>query len=139
MQSIMQASPQYNAQHIATRPNPTCLVMVFLSLSILTCLSYWIANSALMENRLLAWGSMLAVSITKAALVGGFFMHLWWERAWKYVLTIPAMIMGCLLVILLIPDIAFRTNGYSLQRRQAAPEINPFDGMRLLPDEFRDL
>ena len=139
MQSIMQASPQHGAQHTARRPNPTCLVTVFLSLSILTGISYWIANSALMENRLLAWGSMLAVSIAKASLVGGFFMHLWWERAWKYVLTIPALIMGCLLVILLIPDIAFRTNGYSLQRRLAAPEINALDGMRLLPDEVRDL
>ena len=109
----------------ATAKSQAALVLsVFVSLCVLTGVSFWIANSSLMENRSLAWGSMLAVSVAKACLVVMFFMHLWWERAWKYVLTIPALIMGGLLVILLVPDIAMRTESYSQQRRMAAPEVN---------------
>ena len=95
-------------------------------LSALTGLSYWIAHSELMEDhRSLAWGSMIAVSVAKATLVVLFFMHLWWERAWKYVLTIPALIMGILLVILLVPDIALRTESYSKPTSPVRrPEVN---------------
>lgn len=107
-------------------------VLVFLMLTALTGLSYWIAHSALMENRPLAWGSMIGVSLAKALLVAFFFMHLWWERAWKYVLTIPALMMGCMLVILLIPDIAMRSENYSQQRRMSAPEARS-DGGSPLP------
>ena len=109
-----------------SQPQVALFAVVFVMLIALTGLSYWIAHSELMENRTLAWGSMIAVSVAKATLVLFFFMHLWWERAWKYVLTIPAMIMGCLLVILLVPDIAMRTESYSQQRRLSAPEVNPF-------------
>ena len=64
---------------------------------------------------------MLTVSVAKALLVILFFMHLWWERSWKYVLTVPALIMGVLLVLLLVPDIGFRTDTYSNERRSHAP------------------
>ena len=71
---------------------------------------------------MVGWGTMMAVSVAKALLVILFFMHLWWERAWKYVLTIPSLIMGVLLVMLLVPDIGFRTNTYSNERKMHAPE-----------------
>ncbi len=87
----------------------------------LTGISFWIANSSLMDNRLTAWLAMICVSLAKAMLVVMFFMHLWWERRWKYALTIPALIMGTLLVILLIPDIGLRTQNYSRERQKFAP------------------
>jgi cytochrome c oxidase subunit 4 len=96
--------------------------MVFAMLCALTALSFWVANSRLMDDRPVAWSAMIAVSVAKATLVVMFFMHLWWERAWKYVLTIPALIMGCLLVLLLVPDVALRTESYSKQRQSDAPE-----------------
>jgi len=65
---------------------------------------------------------MMAVSVAKAMLVVLFFMHLWWERPWKYVLTLPAIIMGALLVLLLVPDIGFRTERYSQERNSSAAE-----------------
>lgn len=102
-------------------PKGGIFILVFIMLCGLTAMSFWIANSPLMENRSLAWGCMLAVSVAKAILVVLFFMHLWWERAWKYVLIIPAMTMGSMLVLLLVPDIALRTDSYSNQRREAAP------------------
>ncbi len=98
------------------------LVWVFLLLIALTGLSFWIANSYLMEHRVLAWAAMIAVSIAKAMLVVMFFMHLWWERAWKYVLTIPTLIMAVLLVTLLVPDVALRTETYSRERQMDAAE-----------------
>ena len=45
-----------------------------------------------------------------------FFMHLLWEANWKYVLTIPAAMMSCFLVLMLIPDVGLRGNWYSEER-----------------------
>jgi len=99
----------------------TVFTIVFVMLCGLTALSYWIANSHLMENQLTGWLAMMAVSVAKAMLVITFFMHLWWEKKWKYVLTIPALLMGMLLVILLVPDVADRISTYSKTRSEHAP------------------
>jgi hypothetical protein len=61
---------------------------------------------------------MMIISIAKALLVIIFFMHLKWETNWKYVLTIPAAVMSCLLVLVLIPDIGNRTQSYSAERQK---------------------
>ena len=103
-------------------------VTVFVMLCVLTAMSFWIANSALMDNPIVGWTAMMAVSICKALLVILFFMHLWWERAWKYVLTIPALIMACLLVVLLVPDVGYRTETYSKERRDNAPVPHEWTG-----------
>lgn len=108
-----------------TEVNPkshrTVFTIVFVMLCGLTALSYWIANSHLMDNQLTGWLAMMTVSVAKAFLVITFFMHLWWEKRWKYVLTIPAILMGMLLVVLLIPDIADRVGTYSKTRSDNAP------------------
>jgi cytochrome c oxidase subunit 4 len=62
------------------------------------------------------WAFMLAVSCTKAMLVVLFFMHVWWEANWKYVLTIPAAMMALFLVIMLVPDIGLRNRMVSQER-----------------------
>jgi cytochrome c oxidase subunit 4 len=49
-------------------------------------------------------------------------MHLKWEANWKYVLTIPASIMGLFLLVMLIPDIGNRTRRYSEIRWDKAAE-----------------
>ncbi|MEM7785381.1 MAG: cytochrome C oxidase subunit IV family protein, partial [Planctomycetota bacterium] len=108
---------------------------VFLMLCGLTAISFWIANSPLMDNRIYGWAAMMAVSVAKAMLVILFFMHLWWERRWKYVLTIPSLIMSVLLVILLIPDVGYRTQTYSNERRRNAPESDWTGGTTVLPNE----
>ncbi len=96
-------------------------VTIFLMLCALTLTSFWIANSHLMETPSKGWAAMMAVSTAKAMLVVLFFMHLWWERRWKYALTLPAMILGVILVLLLVPDVGHRTDTYSSTRRTAAP------------------
>lgn len=59
---------------------------------------------------------MMGVSCAKAMLVIMVFMHLMWEANWKYVLTIPAAMMSCFLVLMLIPDVGLRGNKYSEER-----------------------
>ena len=120
----MQTNPDIDGPTTATQAThqQSIFGVVFLMLIALTGMSFWIANSTLMEHRVLAWTALITVSITKALLVVLFFMHLWWERAWKYVLTIPALIMAILLVTLLVPDVAFRTETYSRKRQMDAAE-----------------
>lgn len=99
-------------------------LMVFAALCVLTAISFGVARSSLMNTPSVGWAIMMAVSCAKAMLVIAFFMHLIWEANWKYVLTIPASIMSCFLVLMLVPDIGFRTRHYSEERLiYAAPAI----------------
>jgi cytochrome c oxidase subunit 4 len=102
-------------------------IAVFVGLCALTALSFGVANtSAIMSTPSVGWTIMMAVSCAKAMLVIAFFMHLIWEANWKYVLTIPASIMSCFLVLMLVPDIGYRTRHYSEERlRYAAPPHGP--------------
>lgn len=108
-------------EHAQPKSHRGVFIVVFLMLCALTGLSFWIANSHLMEDRMIGWLAMMSVSVAKALLVVTFFMHLWWEKKWKYVLTIPAILMAALLVMLLVPDIADRVGTYSKTRAGYAP------------------
>lgn len=91
---------------------------VFVSLCILTLLSFLVGNSQLLREKYpgVMWAAMMAVSCAKAMLVMLFFMHLKWEANWKYVLTVPASMMSLFLVLMLVPDIGRRTRNYSDER-----------------------
>ena len=108
----------------ANKNRKTLFLVVFILLAGLTALSFGIANSPMMDQPVTGWTAMMVISAAKAMLVITFFMHLWWERAWKYALTIPTLFMGALLVWLLIPDIGFRTQHFTQDRLKhtAAPE-----------------
>lgn len=95
----------------------TTYMFVFGGLIVLTIMSFWIGNSDLKnQSPAAAWAGMMAVSCGKAMLVILFFMHLKWEANWKYVLTIPAMMMSIFLVLMLVPDVGMRTLRYSEER-----------------------
>ena len=98
---------------------------VFGILCVLTIISFVIgSNSPLKENApIIAMVGMLVVSCAKALLVMLFFMHLRWEANWKYVLTIPASIMAIFLILMLVPDIGWRTEHYSTERWRWAPDV----------------
>ncbi len=97
-------------------------LIVFIVLCALTGVSFWVANSNLMaENRRFGQVLMLAISCGKAMLVVLCFMHLWWERAWKFAVTIPALLIAVILTISLIPDIGYRGIRYSSMRLKFAP------------------
>ncbi len=101
---------------------------VFIALCVLTCASlltytdFWQQRVPMEIGRMV----MMAVSVTKAFLVATFFMHLWWETNWKYVVTIPAICVSCLLCVALIPDIGRRTTQYDNARWLNAAEPMPY-------------
>lgn len=91
---------------------------VFAALCFLTTMSFLTYSAAWpwRDQPQVGWAFMMAVSCTKALLVVLFFMHVWWEANWKYVLTIPAAMMAIFLVIMLVPDIGMRNRMVSQER-----------------------
>jgi cytochrome c oxidase subunit IV len=97
---------------------------VFLALCVLTTMSlltytdFW--RQRLAEE--VGWAFMMAVSFSKALLVILFFMHLKYEKSWKYILTIPTTMMAIFLVLMLVPDVGLRVNSYSEERTRHAAQ-----------------
>ena len=93
-------------------------LLVFLALcglttmSVLTYSPFWPWR----DQPHVGWAFMMAVSCTKAMLVVLFFMHVFWEANWKYVLTIPAAMMAIFLALMLVPDVGMRTRMVSQER-----------------------
>jgi cytochrome c oxidase subunit 4 len=83
---------------------------VFVALCLLTGASFFTYSSYWPFDKHVAWAFMMAISCTKATLVVMFFMHLMWEANWKWVLTVPAILMSVFLVLMLVPDVAWRQN-----------------------------
>jgi len=107
---------------------PRMALRVFIALCVLTTASLLTYTSFWQEHVPMEVGRavMLCVSLTKAFLVVVFFMHLWWESKWKYVVTFPAMLVSGLLCVALIPDIGRRTHEYDAARWLNAPEPMPY-------------
>ncbi|MCA9215493.1 MAG: cytochrome C oxidase subunit IV family protein [Planctomycetales bacterium] len=99
---------------------------VFGFLVVLTAASFALGNATSIKeaNPGVVWAGMMAISTAKAMLVILFFMHLKWEANWKYVLTIPCMMMSVFLVCMLIPDIGRRMDNYDQPRIWAAAEVH---------------
>jgi cytochrome c oxidase subunit 4 len=95
---------------------------VFAALCVLTGASFFTYTEMWREHfsAHAGWALMMAVSCTKAMLVILFFMHLKYERSWKFVLTIPTAMMAAFLVLMLVPDVGLRTNHYSEERTRYA-------------------
>ena len=93
-------------------------IYVFIALCVLTTASFFTYSSywPFHAQPMIGWAFMMAVSCTKAMLVILFFMHVWWEANWKYVLTIPAAMMALFLGIMLIPDVGMRNRMVSQER-----------------------
>jgi len=93
-------------------------LLVFLALCGLTTMSFLTYSPAWpwRDQPQVGWAFMMAVSCTKAMLVVLFFMHVFWEANWKYVLTIPAAMMAIFLAIMLIPDVGMRNRMVSQER-----------------------
>ena len=91
---------------------------VFAALCVLTTMSFLTYSSLWpwRDEPHVGWAFMMAVSCTKAMLVVLFFMHVFWEANWKYVLTIPAAMMAIFLAIMLVPDVGLRNRMVSQER-----------------------
>ena len=96
--------------------------VVFLCLCALTACSFMTTQPWWPFAKAPTWIFMMGVSCVKAMLVILFFMHLLWEANWKYVLTVPAAMMSCFLLLMLVPDIGLRGTVYSEERTIFAAE-----------------
>lgn len=52
---------------------------------------------------------VMMISVCKASFVVAFFMHFKYERAWKYVLCIPPLVLAVVIAFSLLPDVGFDT------------------------------
>lgn len=78
--------------------------MVFLALCVFTALSV-AADMAHLANKNVLRVIVLAIASAKALCVMLFFMHLKFERAWKYLLLVPTLILASALPFALMPDV----------------------------------
>ncbi len=79
-------------------------LMVFVTLCCLTALSV-AADVIQIDNRVIVAVIVLAISTTKALCVMLYFMHLKFERNWKYLILAPTTILALGLPLALLPDV----------------------------------
>jgi len=79
--------------------------IVFMALLVLTVISV-VADIIHIPSEAAKTVIVMAVAVAKGSCVMLFFMHLKFERNWKYVLLAPTIILAIGLPIALMPDIA---------------------------------
>jgi cytochrome c oxidase subunit 4 len=80
-------------------------LVVFGLLCVFTVIS-WVADIIHMKSHAMLVAIVLTVATAKALCVMMYFMHLKFERAWKYMLLLPTFILATGMMIALLPDIA---------------------------------
>ena len=100
---------------------------IFLLLCGFTALS-WIADELKdhMPNAAVLAIVVLAIAVMKATCVLLYFMHLKFERAWKYILLAPTTILAIGLPLALLPDIGVQY--YDVDVPQNPISAHAFDG-----------
>lgn len=96
----MEPHPSHEAH---AGPNFQMYITVFVALSICTGLSflfYWVLGQGMASASFI-----LLIAVIKAALVAMIFMHLKFDWKRVYFLIVPALILGLMLMIVLLPDI----------------------------------
>lgn len=78
--------------------------MVFCALCVFTVMSIG-ADFLQISNKNVLRAIILAVATSKALCVMMYFMHLKFEKAWKYLLLAPTFILAATIPLSLIPDI----------------------------------
>lgn len=79
-------------------------LIVFIALCVFTVLSV-VFDILHLESKSVLAVMVIAVAVAKALCVMGFFMHLRFERNWKYVLLAPTIILAIGIPLALLPDI----------------------------------
>jgi cytochrome c oxidase subunit 4 len=114
-------SHEHHESHLRT------YLAVFLVLCLCTVISV-IADVVHFAPRNIVVAVVMAVAVTKALCVMLFFMHLKFERAWKYLLLTPTLILAAAIPFALAPDIAMhyytsvapQRDEFERQQQQAA-------------------
>ncbi len=77
---------------------------VFMALCLFTGVSI-VSDVVHIPSRALLVAIVLSVATAKALCVMAYFMHLKFERTWKYMLLAPTFILAAGMMVALIPDI----------------------------------
>jgi cytochrome c oxidase subunit IV len=93
---------------------------VFFALLIFTIMEYFYAMLPISFPALVV--GLLAMAITKATLVGWYFMHLKFEKPWVYFMIVPALILAAILTLALCPDMVLKFD--ESEDRAAEPETS---------------
>jgi cytochrome c oxidase subunit 4 len=91
-------SDEHHHSHFGTYVTIFCVLCVFTALS-------WIADLMHMANHNVLVVIVLAIATAKALCVMAVFMHLQFERAWKYLLLAPTLILASAIPFALAPDV----------------------------------
>ncbi len=94
---------------------------VFIALCVFTAISV-AADLVHLPNKIMLGAIVLAVAVAKALCVMMFFMHLKFERAWKYLLLAPTIIIAAALPVALRPDIGETYYTPDVQQLRDYPE-----------------
>ena len=99
-----------------------CPVRIFTGISVA-------ADLVDLPSKILLGAIVLAVAVAKALCVMMYFMHLKFERAWKYLLLAPTIILALALPISLRPDIGetYYTQDVQQQRDYEEQQANKHD------------
>ena len=96
-------------------------VLIFITLCVLTLLSI-VSDVVHIESKALVVVIVMAVAVAKSTCVALFFMHLKFERNWKYVLLAPTTILAIGLPLALLPDISIHYYRTAVPQTQAAAQ-----------------
>jgi len=95
-------------EHVATHEHGHThhanYLAVFIALCVFTAISV-VTDVIHIPNRALLAVIVLAVAAAKALCVMAYFMHLKFERNWKYVLLAPTIILALGIPLALLPDV----------------------------------
>ncbi|HUG91987.1 MAG TPA: cytochrome C oxidase subunit IV family protein [Planctomycetaceae bacterium] len=145
------APPAHGGGHTAHDAHGVNYLLVFIALCGLTLLSVIFDVVDMKGQRVLGVFNgtivlaflVLAVATAKALCVMAFFMHLKFERNWKYLLLAPTIILAMGLPLALLPDIGVhyyttdtpQKSQVAGPRTVDAPEPVPAPGPEVVPHE----
>jgi cytochrome c oxidase subunit IV len=92
------------ADHATQDTHHVNYLMVFGALCIFTAMSV-LADLLHIDNKLLLIVIVISIAMAKALSVMAYFMHLKFERNWKYVLLAPTICLACGIPLALLPDV----------------------------------
>jgi len=92
------------SEHAGAHPTTKTFLTVWIGLVALTAIEVWLGYVQLAPALMLI--SLLGLSIVKAAMIIGYFMHLRYERMTMTLWLMPAMVICICLMSIFFPDAA---------------------------------
>jgi cytochrome c oxidase subunit 4 len=105
------------SEHATQDTHHVNYLLVFGALCVFTALSV-MADLLHIDNKLLLIVIVISIAMAKALSVMAYFMHLKFERNWKYVLLAPTICLACGIPLALLPDVGVHYYAVSAPQEQ---------------------